>query len=318
VLKKKKNFGLAALSTNENGGSTIRFWKNGANPTPLWEQTLIQPSNYIAIDDEQNNLVVGTNFEQKNIYQAFLYAWIGGTGKPRMFFAGNNTYIRKLVISSNGNYAAFVSENIVFVVTISTMTLRDKIVFEASDSDLCISPDGNTIGYGFENFNVLTWNSASNHYELIVSFKNDQNFYSGRCAFSQTKLVTINYRSDYLQNYVSFYEFKNKIPIRVSRYNFKVASTPGYQNFPSAITISPDGNFVALSTWGCMVNSQCPQINIFYNYALFSQYVSPGSINSIDLVQNGETYWVVAAGKNVHNNVMGDGGNVFAFKISNQ
>jgi len=115
---------------------------------------------------------------------------------------------------------------------------------------------------------------------------------------------------------------------------WKSPVSPAGQNPPS---VAMDLNYLAVGTWGSEDAGVVPTVLLFNfvsataNVPVF-QYTTPGSVFGIDVVVDPYKYppaaqgennnsagtdrvWVAAAGKHVHANVRGDGGDFFVFDV---
>lgn len=92
-------------------------------------------------------------------------------------------------------------------------------------------------------------------------------------------------------------------------------SNGDFQDVPSALTISADGSWIALGTWGTQDNVH-PEVLLFHQSRpgeVMFGLDTPGSALALDMAQGGD---VLALGtKAVHQNVRGNGGGVFAVEL---
>ena len=102
-------------------------------------------------------------------------------------------------------------------------------------------------------------------------------------------------------------------------YHYKAYDQSELQDFPSAMEITEDGQFLVVGSWGDS-GAEGPTVNVFGRHLpdgpLFAAN-TPGSVRAVDIVQHDRTkeLLVVAAGKLVHANKLGDGGDLYSFLI---
>lgn len=93
-----------------------------------------------------------------------------------------------------------------------------------------------------------------------------------------------------------------------------------YQNNP---TIRADGGYIAVALWGDNGNTPTTVLlKAGSNEALFT-HISPGSMFSVDVVldpsastPSTDVLYIASAGKHVPANVMGNGGDAYAWQVT--
>jgi len=236
------------------------------------------------------------------------------------YVASNGVAPRGLSISANGRYVAFSNGggavNIYVLDTVSN-TLRAPPINNGETLSATISADGNWIAYGFTTLYAAQWNPTAMAYQTAWTYVNN-NYYLYFTAISSNggnPLVSggwINPRATGCE--VNMFSLSTGKQL----WNYVGPINEQDQNIVSYMSIHM--NYVAVATWGSYneAANPSPQIMLFNSQSnnTVLSYITPGSMFSADVIVDSNTVYVVAAGKHVQANTMGNGGDLFAFSAS--
>lgn len=239
--------------------------------------------------------------------------WDSATGKSRPTWTGPYGMGGRALVSSNSLFAIVDTETVVLIDRATGSSIF-QAVFDWSSSTLCISLDGSSFGYGFQEVDVYIRQGATYSKSYTVDGSSQL---AGTCSFvgdlSSPSIAIGWYNYGYNQNTVSVQSSTG--PVWTFKYPPDTGST--CQNLPVAQAVTSDGKYFAVASWGGSGGTS-PQLAVFATSKADGPTFTlntPGSMNAVDITEvDGEVY-VVAAGKAVHNNVFGEGGNLFSVKI---
>jgi hypothetical protein len=261
-------------------------------------------------------------------YHGQVYEWDATTGGILgVWNAGNATNVRAFV-TTNTLFAAVVSEPkdaVVAVIDRATGTLLWKDTFDFSTSTLCFSRDGSVMGYGFESFDLFTKSKDGKSYDQVGTLNGPvADTFAAACSVQTTPSKSVPIHSlaigwtafSYTQVTVTLHNVTSPTtPLWTYAYPSDAGST--VQNLPSAMAASDDGQSFVVATWGGSAEVS-PQIAVFgvKDPAPLFSVVTPGSMVTADIKSlNDGSLYTVAAGKHVHCNIMGDGGDMYSIQV---
>lgn len=217
---------------------------------------------------------------------------------------------RQLRLTDDGTKCIFRASASLYRVDVATATLEDSYDLGASTDCFGVSPDGSVVVYGFGGMNVLGWNGSE--YEHLWYYAHPGSNYAGVAdvAADDEEIVLVWYSTTYLQNWVTRFNVSDgPEPLWVYE------THPGggeYQDVPAWIELSGDGEWICIGYWGDQTRAN-PEVQVLKDSkpdGLWFGYSTPGSVFGVDISPGGE--YVASAGKGVHANQMGSGGDVFA------
>jgi hypothetical protein len=217
---------------------------------------------------------------------------------------------RQLRLTADGSKCIFRASAVCYRVDVATATLEDSYDLGASTDCFGVSPDGSIVVYGFGGMNVLGWNGSE--YEHLWYYAHPGSNYAGVAdvAADDEEIVLVWYSTTYLQNWVTRFNVSDG-PEPVWVYE----THPGagdYQDVPAWLELSGDGEWICVGYWGDQTKAN-PEVQVLKDSkpdGLWFGYYTPGSVFGVDISPGGE--YVASAGKGVHANQMGSGGDVFA------
>jgi WD40 repeat protein len=252
--------------------------------------------------------------------KARLYVFEAGNGDPIVEYdlpdpAGNAA---ATAISAGGEYVAVAAWPNVYVYDVYGQTLRWSGSLPAGNDALAISGDGRYLGWGWTTFYFREWTGSS--YDLLWSHSPGSGYYVGQCALTNAGdalAVAWDNGSTYPNEItLDIYD----LPSLDLRWSYEYAAPPGaapvpqHVDIPSQMCFSPDGERLAVSSWG----GSFPEIHVFDTASPEPLYMldTPGSMFDIDVITTGAgTTYVTACGKNVHAGQSGRGGDLYAIRL---
>ena len=247
-------------------------------------------------------------------------------------------------LSSDGQYAAWNNWESAYVLDTAKCALRTPPIAMGFEGAVAMTADAQYLLWGYESATISTWNNAKGVYEVtatVPGIKNGTQWYCETIAAGLTNPPTsagadgLFAGKPNLPLFAVGWTNGNADSLAVDLWtatgpvwSWRGPTSRDDQLVPSDIAISSTGGgYVAVSTWGDYGESAdpCPQVYLFGTASpnpLFA-YITPGSMFAVDVVAlpsastpGKDDVWVAASGKHVHANVMGNGGDLFAFRVT--
>jgi hypothetical protein len=214
---------------------------------------------------------------------------------------------RYVKINADGRYTAFIALATIVVFDRDLLSVRSQISMGFSNSALDISGDGDIIVYGWPSLQVREWNGTS--YQSLWTYNPGANYYVGTIAVSNdgSTIVSCWYTTTFTTLKVVVHDIGSATPLWI--YDYPVSSGV-YQEDPMDVDITDDGQYFIVGSLGDDANIN-PEVHIFQRDNTPHIYYTvdmPGSVFSVDIANDGS--YATAAGKHVHANVMGSGGDI--------
>jgi len=304
--------------------------------TPLWQwnmtncvsSLLYDSDRFIDLSDDGSTLAFSAWTVQGKTNTAQLWVWDAQTGKLR-FNKNLGTASDAggpVQTSKNGTWIAWTSGDSVLIINGLTGAVRDTIQMgwntqaQISDSGDYVTFAGEDTGY------IYTWNAANQQYTVAYQPTVTGTWYSISCALSsdgsgtaENELVTFSWiDAEALTARATMYSMVNGQLL--TDY-----TTPKNAQLQTSPTVRMDGNYAGLCLWGD--NDDVPTAVVLQagkSTPVFT-YVTPGSMFGVDIVVDkaastptSDTIYFTVAGKHVPANVMGNGGDAYAWSIVNK
>ncbi len=308
---------FAAVTLNDAiAGATLRVFQAGSS-TPLWTkdiQSCAAPYECLRINDDGSRVILGVNVLGGGDVPT-VYTFDGPTGDIVSIYEGNPaSYIRALEISDDGSLCAIRASADLHVIESETGTARWTGNAGASSDGLAFSGDGQWLASGWTFLLVWKWDGTAYGFEWSNN-GGGSGWYLGRCAFSGDggALVAGFYTTSYNQLRVMWWDPASSIPAWT--YNSPLSSGV-YQEIPSALDVSADGDYAVLGSWGD-IGGVNPELHVFGPDGPDPLYTvdSPGSIFSAACRPGGTGIVASGCGKHVHANEFGSGGDLYVFEV---
>jgi hypothetical protein len=218
-----------------------------------------------------------------------------------------------LVVTPDGKFILFrVSAMLhVFGFNGTSLTLRESVDARSSTDCHGLSHDGRYLVHGFTTTTIRRWNGSS-YATLFVH--GEPGFYSGRAILDGAgHLYNAWYRPDFKQARLVCHTLPSSTPTWT--FNYKVV-TGSYQDIIHALAATDDGKYLVAASLGNQDNLN-PEIEIFNG--LTGEYLfgvdTPGSMACCDVTISGSNVYATVAGKHVHFNKSGRGGDIYAIRL---
>ncbi|NIT35545.1 MAG: hypothetical protein GTN49_03425, partial [candidate division Zixibacteria bacterium] len=294
------------------GANDVRFF-NAASSTPVWTYTpatgeTVRSGLEVARDGSFVAAIISTGsgialriLDAKN-GAVIDEKTVSGTGQRG-----------PLVVTPDGKFILFrVSTMVhVFEFSASKLTLRESVDARSSTDCHGLSHDGLYLVHGFTTTTVRRWTGST--YEVLF-VHSEPGFYSGRAVLDGAgHLYNAWYRTDFKQARIVCHTLPSSTPTWT--FNYKVV-TGSYQDIINALAVADDGKYLVAASLGNQDNLN-PEVEIFNG--LTGDYLfgvdTPGSMACCDVAISGDNVYATAAGKHVHFNQMGRGGDIYAIRL---
>jgi hypothetical protein len=218
-----------------------------------------------------------------------------------------------LVVTPDGKFILFrVSTMLhVFGFNGTSLTLRESVDARSSTDCHGLSHDGRYLVHGFTTTTVRRWSGST--YEVLF-VHSEPGFYSGRAVLDGAgHFYNAWYRTDWKQARIVCHTLPASTPTWT--FNYKVV-TGSYQDIIHALAATDDGKYLVAASLGNQDNLN-PEVEIFNG--LTGEYLfgvdTPGSMACCDVGISGDNVYATAAGKHVHFNQTGRGGDIYAIRL---
>ncbi len=274
----------------------------------------------VAISDDGERVVVGYN-DPSSIPSVDVYDTFGGTtlsGPTTYTVTGFNSF-RELDLSGDGAVILLATDTADVLLDAAT---GSQIFLDNSTVSVdahAVNKNGDAFGRG--GFDIGAWKKNGASYNRVVTF-NDASL-----GFMVSLCCDIS--ADGSTFAAAAYDATNANKLRMYVWSltptgstllwtYSKNTTGNLQNAPSAVSISDDGRWIALGSWGGQFGSQ-PETQLFDRDA---GNVPIGSINSpgsvFDAEISGDGQFVIVGTKAVHANSFGNGGRAYSLDRGGQ
>ncbi len=292
---------------------TVHCWEAGS-AVPLWSTTIPNASRgssrTVDVSADGSTIAVLVTM-QTGSPAARLYLYSPASSTPLGVFDGPAGFGRNLSLGDDGRFAAFIGLATMYVVDRDLGTMRWSGSMGASSDPVAISTDGKYLAFGWTSLRMMQWNGQSYASLWTVS---GGSFALGTVAFSGDGQTCVSgwYRSDFRQNRIRPFAMPSSTPLWTYDY---VQSNGVYQETPYDIAVTPAGDFFVVGSWGDIENLN-PEVHLFGRDQAtpLATLDTPGSMFDVDLRGTAAGLIVTAAGKTVHGNQTGRGGDLYALR----
>jgi hypothetical protein len=303
-----------AFAASYTGGAAndVKFFR-AASSTPVWTHT---PTGGDTVRGPVGMPADGS----------FVAAIIdgGGNTKLRILDDGDGSVIDEetvsgtlqrgpLVVTPDGKFILFRVSTMLHVYRFngSALTLRESVNAGSSTDCHGLSHDGQYLVHGFTTTTVRRWNGSS-YATLFVH--GESGFYSGRAALDGAgHFYNAWYRTDFKKARIVCHTLPSSTPTWTFDYKEVNGS---YQDIIVEMAVTPDGKYLVAASLGNQDNLN-PEMEIFNG--LTGDYLygvdTPGSMATCDVGVWGGNVYATAAGKHVHFNQTGRGGDIYAVRL---
>jgi hypothetical protein len=308
-------FTLAAL--NDNGaGINVHKW-TGPDSIPDWTADFpgfyvgVMADGPLAVSDDGSTIAAiaapqGTD--------AHLLLFDADSSLPLIDYSAHGCgFSRYLRINADGRYAAFIALATLVVFDRDSLDVRDQISMGFSNSAMDISGDGDLLAYGWQYMQVMEWNGAD--YVPAWSYSIGGGYYVTRIAISADGSTIVScWNMSTLFNTLRIVVHEPGSSTPIWTYDYPVSSGV-WQEAAYDVETTADGSYFIVGSLGDDMNIN-PEVHIFQRDNtphVFYTVDMPGSMFSVDIASDGS--YATAAGKHVHANNMGRGGDIVLINL---
>ena len=319
VLVKAADKGpFAVTATSVGGSNTIEFWSCFAT-APIWTTT-VAANVLIDISETGQFVAVGTSptatTAQVDVYDAFG----AGFATPIATLVATTQGLRQLDLSDDGSTLLLATHNHDHVFDVATQLETFQDGSTVSHDAHAISRDGRAWGRG--GFNpVRAWVKNNGVYNNVLNYTDTS------LGFAVYTAAAIS--NDGTTFAAAAYDATSSAQLRVRCWDLTPTSstllwsyvgngTGSLQTTPQAVSISDDGRYIAVGTWGDQGNTS-PEVMVFARSGSgvpIASIDTPGSCFDLDL--SGDGQFLVVGTKSVHANTFGNGGEGYSYDLGGQ
>jgi hypothetical protein len=307
-------FTLAAVDA-EGGGVNVIKWTGPGNGTPDWVTNFLGYgiSGYgpCAVSDDGSTIAAiaapaGTD--------AHLLLFDADSATPLIDYTATGCgFPRYLKINADGRYPAFIALATLIVFDRDSLNVRDQISMGFSNSAMDISGDGDLLAYGWQYMQVMEWNGTE--YVPAWTYSIGTEYYVTRIAISADGSTIVScWNRTTLFNTIRIIVHEAGSSTPLWTYDYPVSSG-AVQEAAYDVETTDDGSYFIVGSLGDSANIN-PEVHIFQRDNtphIFYTVDMPGSMFSVDIASDGS--YATAAGKHVHANTMGRGGDVVLINL---
>jgi hypothetical protein len=301
-------FTLAAVD-DYGSGVYVSKWTGPGDTTPDWMKDFpgygVSSYGPFAVSDDGSTIAA---IAAPSGADAHLLLFDADSSEPLIDYVATGLgFPRYVKINADGRYTAFIALATIVIFDRDLLNVRSQISMGFSNSALDISGDGNVIAYGWPSLQVRQWNGSS--YQSLWTYNAGANYYVGTIAISNdgSTIVSCWYTTTFTTLKVVVHDIGSSTPLWI--YDYPVSSG-AYQEDPMDVDITDDGQYFIVGSLGDDANIN-PEVHIFQRDNTPHIYYTvdmPGSVFSVDIANDGS--YATAAGKHIHANAMGRGGDV--------
>jgi hypothetical protein len=306
----------AVTATKTAGVNTIDFW-SCFSTTPLWSKTA---NTDVLIDISENGQFVAIGFSpttgsaQVDVYLSFAPA------TPIATLVATTQGLRQMDLSDDGSTLLIATHNHDHIFDVATQTEIFQDGSTVSHDAHAISRNGNAFGRG--GFNpVRAWVKNGGVYNNVLTYSDSS------LGFAVYTAAGIS--ADGTTFAAAAYDANNNALLRIRCWALTPTSSTllwsytsngsgSLQTTPQAVSLSDDGRYIAVGTWGDQ-NNTSPEVMVFARNgtgAPIATIDTPGSCFDLDL--SGDGQFLVVGTKAVHANIFGNGGEGYSYDLGGQ
>ncbi len=302
------SFTLAAVD-DYGSGVCVSKWTGPGDTTPDWTKDFpgygVTSYGPFAVSDDGSTIAAIAGPAGGD---AHLLLFDADSSEPLIDYEATGLgFPRYVKINADGRFTAFIALATLIIFDRDSLAVRSQISMGFSNSALDISGDGSIIAYGWPTLQVREWNGSS--YQSLWTYNPGGGYYVGNIAISNdgSTVVSCWYTLTFNTMKVVVHDIGSSTPLWI--YNYPVSSGT-YQEDPMDVDITDDGQYFIVGSLGDDANIN-PEVHIFQRDSTPHIYYTvdmPGSVFSVDITNDGS--YATAAGKHIHANAMGRGGDV--------
>jgi hypothetical protein len=214
-----------------------------------------------------------------------------------------------LRITADGSKCIFRRSSTLYRVDTATGTLEASYALDVNyPAPLGVSPDGSVVAYGATPARIAVWDGQAYNLEAEIAIPGYHAYQATVAADNSTVYFGLVISYTYENNRIIRYDLDTST--QVWSYDYE-AGSGDYQELISWMDCSDDGRWMVAGSWGLQEGGS-DEVNVFDDLNPSAPAFSintPGSIWHVDISSDGR--YVSAAGKHVHANEAGHGGDVY-------
>jgi hypothetical protein len=329
---------LAAINFHTSDSTaTIMEWRPGS-AVPLWTYA-VHPCRSmvyqgwserkpIAVSDDGSTIAVALVMYTPQGQRGRLFVFDAGSGEPAVDWPFPDGNVVALEITADGATIAMAGWPTLYVFDRQAEALRWSGPIGSGNDALAISDDGRYLAWGWSTFNLREWNGAN--YATLWTHTPGGGIYVGQCAFaSDNGALALSWDNGNTLPSVVWLDLY-ALPSLDLMWSYNYESLPAaraqdeaylegehprqHVDIPSQMRFSPDGRFLAVSSWG----DDFPELHVFDREQPepLATLDTPGSMFDTDIVTlPSGAVRVTCCGKAVHAGTSGRGGDFYALEI---
>lgn len=307
----------AAVAVITSSGGSLQYY-TGSSSTPVW--TVAYPGYFeAAISDNGRYIAAGftpaTNTSQVDVYDA----QSATPTTPIRTFTATTHGFRHIDISGDGSTVLLATNTMNHVYDVASNT-EVFVTTTVSHDAHTINFDGTA--FGRAGFNpIRAWVKTGTTYQQVLSHNDTTLGFAVHTAADisgdGTTYVTAGYDAQAnARMRVLCFRLSSTGSTLLWTYSSDGGGT--YQDTPQAVSVSDDGKYIAVGTWGTQNNDHAEAL-------LFDRDIGPTPIGSIDspgsvfdLDLSGDGQFLTVGTKSVHANQFGNAGDGYSFDRGGQ
>jgi WD40 repeat protein len=296
---------------------TVRKWHTGSS-TPDWTATITESTlaafRSIVVSADGSTVAVLVSFQGGENIQARVHLYDAATGASLGTVEGaEGFFARNVSITDDGSLVAFIALATVYVFETDTLSERYSVGAGASNDPIAISGDGTYLAYGWSSLTVRQWDGAT--YAFVFSRSGAGHFLASVAISSDSGTLAAGwYESGWVKNRIELHDLPSSTPA----WTYDYATSSGVlQELPKDIAVTATGSHVAVGSWGDQADLN-DEVHVFEHAGPTPVLTvnTPGSMFDVDIARApGGVIHVSAAGKHVHANITGSGGDLYSIVL---
>jgi len=308
---------VATITSAPSG--TLEYFR-GFSSTPLWSVTY--PGYFEAVISDDGRYVAAGFTSATNTSQVDVYDAQSATPTtPIRTFTNTSHGFRHIDISGDGSTVLLATNTMDHVYDVAANSLVFSTTTVSHDAH-AINGDGTV--FGRAGFNPMrAWVKTGTTYTQVLDF-NDTSlgfavYTAADVSADGSTFVAAGYDASSGANARMRVQcFRLTATGSTQLWTFVSDGTGQYQATPQAVSISDDGKYIAVGTWGTEFNDHDEAL--LFDRDIGSTPIAsvntPGSVFDLDL--SGDGQFLTIGSKSVHANVFGNGGEGYSFDLGGQ
>ncbi len=296
-------------------GVNIRAFNGPNGPTPIWTYNFDYPSYRITtlrnVDASADGSIVGGVASFSSTGNNTMVVILDGTNGGVLNSLPNLPFVSAIELSDDGSRAVLSEGSTVRVIRTSDMATIHLFSLSATNGYHRLSRDGKVVAAG--GFDFEAYRETNGVWTQVYYLSEPYQIFGAGIALSEQG-DTLFLASYTYTNYLDLTYRVIDLLAGVELARTTTSGTGSNQDVIQVAQASGDGQVFAVVSWGTEDNAH-PEVQVFDRDAqLIGSIDTPGSPFDMDLTRDGQ--YVVAGGKHVHANTMGNGSDTYAYGVA--